>query len=160
MEILQKLLLLKVFFSEVKKKQKQNKNKNAITFFVTVLFNILMKKNNDFWRLHKNMNCAFPLRRLGSKKAINNNKIIVTRPSCAILVTILLRYTRNSWNISHVVRNFCVVLSCELVSHKYLGDIFSWIRSYLHGKTKDLTKFIKFEKLIDKIYSCFQIILN
>ena len=28
--------------------KKQNKNKNAITFFVTVFFNILMKKNNDF----------------------------------------------------------------------------------------------------------------
>ena len=91
-----KAVTFKSFLLLSQKKQKQNKNKNAITFFVTVLFNILMKKNNDFWGLHKNMNCAFPLRRLGSKKAINNNKIIVTRPSCAILVTILLRYTWNS----------------------------------------------------------------
>ena len=63
-----KAVTFKSFLLLSQKKQKQNKNKNAITFFVTVLFNILMKKNNDFWGLHKNMNCAFPLRRLGSKK--------------------------------------------------------------------------------------------
>ena len=36
----------------------------TITFFVRVLFNILMRQKtltNDFWGLHKNMNCAFPL---------------------------------------------------------------------------------------------------
>ena len=33
-------------------------------FFVTVLFNIFIKQilNDDFWGLHKNMNCAFSLR--------------------------------------------------------------------------------------------------
>ena len=31
--------------------------------FVTVLFNIFMRQTltDDFWGLHKNMNCAFPL---------------------------------------------------------------------------------------------------
>ena len=35
----------------------------TITFFVTVLFNIFMRQTltDDFWGLHKNMNCAFPL---------------------------------------------------------------------------------------------------
>ena len=34
----------------------------TITFFVTVLFNIFMRQTltDDFWRLHKNINCAFP----------------------------------------------------------------------------------------------------
>ena len=36
--------------------------KNTITFFVTVLFNIFHEKEtDDFWGLHKNMNCTFPL---------------------------------------------------------------------------------------------------
>ena len=37
--------------------------KNTITFFVTVLFNIFMRQKltDDFWGLHKNMNCTFPL---------------------------------------------------------------------------------------------------
>ena len=38
--------------------------KNAqLLFFVTVLFNIFMKQalTDDFWRLDKNMNCAFLL---------------------------------------------------------------------------------------------------
>ena len=32
-------------------------------FFVTVLFNIFMRQalTDDFWVLHKNVNCAFPL---------------------------------------------------------------------------------------------------
>ena len=32
--------------------------------FVTALFNIFMKQTltDDFWRLHKNTNCGFPLR--------------------------------------------------------------------------------------------------
>ena len=32
--------------------------------FVTALFNIFMRQTltDDFWRLHKNANCAFPLR--------------------------------------------------------------------------------------------------
>ena len=34
-----------------------------LLFFVTMLFHIFMRKTliNDFWGLHKNMNCAFPL---------------------------------------------------------------------------------------------------
>ena len=34
-----------------------------LLFFVTVLFNIFMRQTltDDFWGLHKNMNCAFPL---------------------------------------------------------------------------------------------------
>ena len=34
-----------------------------LLFFVTLLFNIFMRQTltNDFWGLHKNMNCAFPL---------------------------------------------------------------------------------------------------
>ena len=38
--------------------------KNAqLLFPVTALFNIFMRQTltNDFWGLHKNMNCAFPL---------------------------------------------------------------------------------------------------
>ena len=33
-----------------------------LLFFVTMLFNIFIRKTliNDFWGLHKNMNCAFP----------------------------------------------------------------------------------------------------
>ena len=56
LEILKKLLLLKVFFTSVTKTQ--------LLFFVTPLFNIFMKQTltNDFWGLHKIMNSAFPLR--------------------------------------------------------------------------------------------------
>ena len=38
--------------------------KNTKLFFMTVLLNIFMRKKstNDFWGLHKNMNCVFPLR--------------------------------------------------------------------------------------------------
>ena len=34
-----------------------------LLYFVTVLFNIFMRQTliHDFWGLHKNMNCAFPL---------------------------------------------------------------------------------------------------
>ena len=34
-----------------------------LLFFVTVLLNIFMRQtwDNDFWGLHKNMNCTFPL---------------------------------------------------------------------------------------------------
>ena len=34
-----------------------------LLFLVTVLFNIFMRQTltDDFWGLHKNMNCAFPL---------------------------------------------------------------------------------------------------
>ena len=41
-----------------------NYKKYTITIFVTVLFNIFMRQTltNDFLGLHKNMNCAFPLR--------------------------------------------------------------------------------------------------
>ena len=37
--------------------------KTQLLFFVTVLFNISLRQisNDDFWGLHKNMNCAFPL---------------------------------------------------------------------------------------------------
>ena len=37
--------------------------KHTIRFFVTVLFNIFIRQTltDDFWGLHKNMNCAFPL---------------------------------------------------------------------------------------------------
>ena len=35
-----------------------------LLYFVTVLFNIFMRQTltDYFWGLHKNMNCAFPLR--------------------------------------------------------------------------------------------------
>ena len=35
-----------------------------MTFFVTALFNIFMRQTltDDFWELHKNMNCVFPLK--------------------------------------------------------------------------------------------------
>ena len=38
------------------------KNRKLL-YFVTVLFNIFMRQTltEDFWGLHKNMNCAFPL---------------------------------------------------------------------------------------------------
>ena len=34
-----------------------------LLFFVTVLFNVFMRQTlaDDFWGLHKNMNCALPL---------------------------------------------------------------------------------------------------
>ena len=34
-----------------------------LLYFVTVVLNIFMRQTltNDFWGLHKNMNCAFPL---------------------------------------------------------------------------------------------------
>ena len=36
---------------------------HTITFFVTVLFNTFMRQTltGDFWGLHKNKNCVFPL---------------------------------------------------------------------------------------------------
>ena len=41
-----------------------NKNTQLLFCFVTVLLNIFMRQTltDDFWGLHKNMNCAFPLR--------------------------------------------------------------------------------------------------
>ena len=53
--------------------------KNTQLLFLTVFFDIFMKQTltNDFWGLHKNMNCAFPLifgyveRRLGERAKIN-----------------------------------------------------------------------------------------
>ena len=38
--------------------------KCTITFFVTALFNVFMKRTltDDYWGLHKNMICAFPLK--------------------------------------------------------------------------------------------------
>ena len=41
-------------------------SKHTITFFVTVLFNIFMRQTltDDFWGLHRNMNCVFPLIRV------------------------------------------------------------------------------------------------
>ena len=55
LEILQKLLLLKVFSPKLLK--------HTITFFVTVLFNMFTRETltDDFRGLHKNMNCVFPL---------------------------------------------------------------------------------------------------
>ena len=45
-------------------------------FFETVLFNIFIKQTfaDDFWGLHKNMNCAFPLssEKSNRKKNIGN----------------------------------------------------------------------------------------
>ena len=37
--------------------------KTQLLFIVTVLFNIVMRQTltDDFWGLHKNMNCGFPL---------------------------------------------------------------------------------------------------
>ena len=37
--------------------------KHKITFFVTVLFNFFIRQTltDDFWGLHENMNCMFPL---------------------------------------------------------------------------------------------------
>ena len=40
-------------------------NKNTqLFFFVTVLFNIFIRQTltDDFWGLHRNMNCVFPLK--------------------------------------------------------------------------------------------------
>ena len=44
--------------------------KRTITFYVTVIFNIFMRQtlNDDFWALHKNMNCVFPLEFRGKHK--------------------------------------------------------------------------------------------
>ena len=44
--------------------------KHTDTFFVAVLFNVFRRQTltDNFWGLHKNMNCAFPLRH-------NNNKV-------------------------------------------------------------------------------------
>ena len=39
-----------------------------LLFFLTVLFNVFMRQTltNDFWGLHKNMNCTFPLKKYRS----------------------------------------------------------------------------------------------
>ena len=40
-----------------------------LLFFVTVLSNIFLRQTltDDFWGLHKNMNCAFPLTKAQSQ---------------------------------------------------------------------------------------------
>ena len=40
-----------------------NRKNTKLLSFVTVLFNVFMRQtlSDDFWELHKNMNCAFPL---------------------------------------------------------------------------------------------------
>ena len=60
-EILKKLLLLKVPSPKLLK--------HRITFFVEPFLIFLMRQtlNDDFWELHKNMNCAFPLRPVNSE---------------------------------------------------------------------------------------------
>ena len=57
MEILQKLLLWKFLFTKVIKN-------TQLLFLWTVLYNIFMRQTltDDFWGLHKNMNCTFPLK--------------------------------------------------------------------------------------------------
>ena len=52
-KILQKLLLLKIFYTIV--------TKTHICFFVAVIFNIFMRQIliDYWWGLHKNMNCPF-----------------------------------------------------------------------------------------------------
>ena len=44
-----------------------------LLFFMTVLFNIFIKQTltNDFWRLDKNKNCAFPLSRAANKRLLH-----------------------------------------------------------------------------------------
>ena len=46
--------------------------KHTIRFFVTVPFNIFIRQTltDDFWGLHKNMNCAFPLTLVGESSHI------------------------------------------------------------------------------------------
>ena len=58
LEILQKLLFLKVFFTLVTKT-------HNYFFFVTVFFNIFIRQTltKDCWALHKNTNCVFHLNR-------------------------------------------------------------------------------------------------
>ena len=45
-----------------------NYKNTQLLFFATGLFNIFMRQTltDDFWGLHKNLNCAFPLRTLKS----------------------------------------------------------------------------------------------
>ena len=54
-------------------------SKNTITFFMPVVFNIFMRQTtNDFWGLHKNMNCALPLNKLtGIEFCINDESHVV-----------------------------------------------------------------------------------
>ena len=42
----------------------QSYKNTQLLLFVKVLFNIFMRQTltDDFWGLHKNMNCAFPLK--------------------------------------------------------------------------------------------------
>ena len=44
--------------------------KNTQILFLTVLFNFFMRQTltNDFWGLHKNINCAFPLGRISIRR--------------------------------------------------------------------------------------------
>ena len=47
--------------------------KRTISFFVTVLFHIFKRQTltDDFWGLHKNMSCEFPLTCILMKKQIS-----------------------------------------------------------------------------------------
>ena len=50
-----------------------------LLFFETVLFNIFMRQilSDDFWGLHKNINCAFPLRLQDLFLFVFINKIVM-----------------------------------------------------------------------------------
>ena len=48
-----------------------------MTFFVTVLVNIFMRPTltHDFWGLHKNTNCAFPLKEIDIQYNISTMEV-------------------------------------------------------------------------------------
>ena len=91
LEMLQKLLLLKAFFTLVIKIHNY--------FFVTVSSDIFMRQTltNDFWVLHENINCVFPLNRfsiiillcLSNRKTRLQNKLLRHWSSYCRLSTVI-----------------------------------------------------------------------
>ena len=64
-----------------------------LLFFVTVLFNIFIRQtlNNDFWGLHKNLNCVFPLNcKVNWPENIKGGRHIVLISKIFILIKIFI----------------------------------------------------------------------
>ena len=68
---------------------------------MTVLFNIFMRQTltDDFWELHKNMNCAFPLIRVKVRHLKKYICLILKMSNCgavAVLLTQMYHKIKNS----------------------------------------------------------------
>ena len=83
--------------------------KYTIPFLVTVLFNIFIRQTltDDFWRLHKNKNCAFPLK-------VATNSMLFSNPMTSISIWFQkIQFSSNSWRI--VLRQRPMVLLFILI---------------------------------------------